>query len=184
MPPTATSSLTTAAAYLKRTDRKFDVIVVDPPPPVQAAGSSLLFSREFYELARQHLNPGGILQMWFPGDNETLTTQAVIRSIQESFPHVRCFPSAEGWGVHMLGSMEPIEKLDAGQMAARMPESARQDLLEWNPVKDAPAYLDQVLSREFNVAALLNLDASIQVTDDQPYNEYYLLRQLLRRSHN
>ena len=47
-----------------------------------------------------------------------------------------------------------------------------------------PAYLDQVLSREFNVAALLNLDASIQVTDDQPYNEYYLLRQLLRRSHN
>jgi spermidine synthase len=170
--------------FLKRTDRKFDVIVVDPPPPVQAAGSSLLFSREFYELARQHLNPGGILQMWFPGDNETLTCQAVVRSIQESFPHVRCFPSAEGWGVHMLGSMEPIEQLDAGQMAAQMPESARQDLLEWNPVKDAPAYLGQVLSREYNVAALLSPDASIQVTDDEPYNEYYLLRQLLRRSRN
>jgi len=36
--------------YLKRTDEKFDVIVIDPPPPIEAAGSSLLYSKEFYEL--------------------------------------------------------------------------------------------------------------------------------------
>jgi len=166
--------------YLKRTDRKFDVIVVDPPPPPQAAGSSLLFSREFYDLARQHLKPGGIVQMWFPGDNEKATDQAVVRSIDESFPYVRCFPSVAGWGLHLLGSMEPIAQLDAGQIAARMPESARQDLLEWNDVKDAPAYLDPVLRKEYNVAALLNPDAEIKITDDEPFNEYFLVRHLLR----
>jgi spermidine synthase len=166
--------------YLNRTDKKFDVIVVDPPPPPQAAGSSLLFSREFYDLARQHLKPGGILQMWFPGDDETATCQAVVRSIHESFPYLRCFPSVEGWGVHMLGSMEPIEQLEAEQMASRMPVSARQDLLEWNDVKDAPAYLGQVLSKEYPASYNLNPDATIQVTDDKPYNEYFLLRHLLR----
>ena len=164
--------------------RKFDVIVVDPPPPVQAAGSSLLFSREFYELARQHLNPGGILQMWYPGDDEMATGQAAIRSIHESFPYVRCFPSVGGWGMHMLASMEPIEQLDARQLVARMPETAKKDLVEWNDSKDAPAYLERVVTKEFLIPALLNPDAEIQITDDEPFNEYFLLRHLRRHLEN
>jgi hypothetical protein len=114
--------------------------------------------------------------MWFPGDKELATEQAVIRSIDESFPHVRCFPSVAGWGVHMLASMEPIEQLTAGKLAERMPESARQDLLEWNAVKDAPAYLSEVLTNEYFVPVLLNPDPGIQITDDKPFNEYFLLR--------
>ena len=97
-------------------------------------------------------------------------------SFKESFPYVRCFPSVENAGAHMLGSMEPIAQLDAGQLVARMPASAQQDLLEWNETKNAPAYLRQVLDHEYPVAQLVNRDATIQVTDDQPYSEYYLLR--------
>ena len=130
----------TAGAISSAPRKKFDVIVIDPPPPVEAAGSSLLYSREFYALARQHLKPDGILQIWFPG-GETVTAQAVVRSIQESFPYVRCFHSVEGWGMHLLASMEPIEILDAEQLAARMPGNAKKDLLEWNSSRDLPAYL-------------------------------------------
>jgi spermidine synthase/MFS family permease len=164
--------------YLKRTTKKFDVIVVDPPPPVEAAGSSLLFSREFYTLAKQHLNPGGILQMWYPGDDDRATTLAVFRSIYESFPYVRCFPSVEGWGVHLVASMEPIEPFTAQQLAARMPEAAKQDLVECSDSKDVPAYLARVVNHEFSIFAVLDPDPKIQVTDDQPYNEYFLLRRL------
>jgi spermidine synthase len=163
--------------YLNRCGEKFDVIVVDPPPPVEAAGSSLLFSTDFYTLAKEHLNTNGILQMWFPG-GELPTTQAVIRSISESFPHVRGFPSVDGWGIHLIASMEPIAQLDPAQMAARMPAAAREDLLEWNASKDAPAYLGRVLTNEYFIPAFLNPDADIQVTDDQPYNEYFLLRRM------
>jgi len=165
--------------YLKRTSKKFDVITVDPPPPIEAAGSSLLYSKEFYATARQHLNPGGVLQMWFPG-GELLTEQAVVRSIHESFPYVRCFRSVEGWGIHLLASSEPLERLDANQLAARMPESAKQDLLEWNDSQDAPAYIGRVIKNEVSVPDLLNPDPEVEITDDQPYNEYFLLRVLLR----
>jgi spermidine synthase len=163
--------------YLSRCARKFDVIVVDPPPPVEAAGSSLLFSREFYELAKQHLNTNGIVQMWFP-DGEYLTAQAVVRSINESFPHVRCFSSVEGWGVHMLASMQPIPRLPAKELVARMPLAARQDLMEWESSKDITAYFSRVTTNEYWVPDLLNKDLTVQVTDDQPYNEYFLLRRL------
>jgi len=167
--------------FLKRTTDKYDVIVVDPPPPVQAAGSSLLFSREFYELAKLHLKPGGIVQMWFPGDNEPATCQAVVRSFSDAFPHVRCFSSVDGWGVHMLGSLEPIGPNNTpADLVARMPEAARQDLVEWNALKDATNYVGKVLHSEYNVNDLLSPNPTIEVTDDQPYNEYFLLRHLRR----
>jgi spermidine synthase len=163
--------------YLNRCGKKFDVIVVDPPPPVEAAGSSLLFSTDFYTLARQHLNTNGIVQMWFPS-GEYLTAQAVMRSISESFPYVRCFPSVEHWGIHLLASMQPIDKLDPAQLAARMPDAAKKDLLEWSSAPDVPTYLAGVITNECSVPASLNPDPNVQVTDDQPYNEYFLLRRM------
>ena len=162
--------------FLKRTRQKFDVIVVDPPPPVQAAGSSLLFSTEFYDLAKEHLNPGGIVQMWFPGDRSADMGQAVLRSICERFPYVRVFRSAEGW--HLLGSMEPIAELSAQQLADRMPESARKDLVEWFDTTNVTQVFQIVQNRELSVPALLNPNPAVVVTDDKPYNEYFLLRSL------
>ena len=76
--------------YLKRTSATFDVVVTDPPPPIEAAGSSLLYSEEFYELVKQHLKPNGIIQVWFPG-GDAMTGQAILRSLQNSFAYVCCF---------------------------------------------------------------------------------------------
>src|SRR5438445_13480230 len=46
--------------FLQRTQQKFDVITIDPPPPVEEAASSLLYSTDFYRLARRRLKDGGI----------------------------------------------------------------------------------------------------------------------------
>lgn len=162
--------------FLKRTAEQFDVIVVDPPPPVQAAGSSLLYSDEFYRLAKQRLKPGGILQAWLPRGGDYAMAQAIARSLHDSFPYVRGFGSIEADGAHFLASESPIPKLSGAELAARMPPPARADLLEWETKLDLPAYLDVVLKREFPMDSLLNADPTIRITDDQPYNEYYLLR--------
>ena len=161
--------------YLMRTRERFDVIVIDPPPPPETAGSSLLYSREFYELAKQHLQPHGILQTWVPPGDVSIG-QATARSISETFPYTRAFRPVEGLGIHLLASMEPIESLDTGQLTAKMPEKAKQDLLEWSDSPNAPVYLGRVVSNEVDLARFLDPDPEIQVTDDRPYNEYFLLR--------
>lgn len=157
--------------YLKRTRQKFDVIVIDPPPPVEAAGSSLLYSEEFYALAKQRLQPNGILQAWLPGGDE-VTTQAVFGALQNAFPYLRCFRSDGGFGIHISASMEPIALLSAEQMAAVMRSRVADDLLEWSSNPNLEENLRPVFSREIS----LNIDPKIRMTDDHPYNEYFLLR--------
>jgi hypothetical protein len=74
--------------------------------------------------------------------------------------------------------MEPIVILDSRQMAARMPPSAKKDLLEWADTRDAASYLDRVLSGEIQINIRLNHDPRVIITDDHPFNEYFLLRQM------
>jgi spermidine synthase len=162
--------------FLKRTHEKYDVMVIDPPPPVEAAGSSLLYSKDFYQVVKEHLNPGGILQIWFP-TGPLSTVEAVMRSLHESFPCVRCFEGVNGWGTHFLASMDPIEPATAQQLAARMPDKAQKDLLEWSPKKSVPGYLNEVISQETQITNVLNPSLAYRITDDRPFNEYFLLRQ-------
>jgi spermidine synthase len=52
-------------AWMRRTDHRYDVITLEPMPP-NFAGVNSLYSQEFYELAAQHLEPGGIIAQWLP----------------------------------------------------------------------------------------------------------------------
>ncbi len=125
--------------YLERSTERFDVIVLDPPPPVQAAASSLLYSKEFYAIAKLHLRSGGILQQWFPqGPSSDLAILAsVAKAFEESFAYVRVFHSVEGWGYHFLGSSSPFAPYSAAALASRLPPPAAVDLIEWGPAPTA-----------------------------------------------
>jgi spermidine synthase len=161
--------------FLRRTDKKYDVITIDPPPPVEAAGSSLLYSSQFYQLIKARLSDGGMLQTWYPGGDK-LTFQAFARAIVDEFPYVRVYRSIEDWGYHFSASMQPFEKPTVEQFIARMPERARTDLLEWAGGKSLEDYVAEILKREIPVAEILNPDPDVCITDDRPYNEYYFLR--------
>jgi predicted membrane-bound spermidine synthase len=162
--------------YLERTAKKYDVIVVDPPPPIGAAGSSLLYSREFYATALKRLSPDGILQQWYPG-GDAATTAAVARALKESFPYVRAFGSVDGWGIHYLASRESIPDLSASELAKRLPPDAEADLLEWGPFSTAEQQFAAVLGKEIPIDGLVGLKPHVPaVQDDRPINEYYLMR--------
>ncbi len=164
--------------FLERSAEHYDVIIVDPPPPVRAAGSSLLYSREFYAIVKKRLTPGGILQQWLPGGDPE-TRASVARALKESFPYVRVFPSFLGWGYHFLASLQPIPGASAADLAARFPPAARADLTEWGPFPTAEQQLEAVLGREISLDSVIALaPGAPALEDDRPLNEYFLLRRL------
>jgi spermidine synthase len=164
--------------YLERSAQKYDAIIIDPPPPVQAAGSSLLYSEEFYAIAKERLQTGGILQQWLPRADNAVQA-SVARALNDSFPYVRVCRSVEGTGWHFLASMRPIPTRKAAELTARMPAAAVVDLMEWGPEKTPNGQFDRMLSTETTTAQLIGLSPGIPaLQDDRPVNEYFLLRAL------
>jgi hypothetical protein len=163
--------------FLDRTADRFDAIIVDPPPPVEAAGSSLLYSREFYAAMRPRLAPGGIVQAWVPGA-EPAVGAAFALALREVFPHVRVYRSVEGWGAHFLASETPIPDRTPEELAARMPPEAAADLVAWGPHRTAAEQLRAVLTQQLPVDWPYLERQAPPLTDDRPLNEYFLLRRL------
>jgi hypothetical protein len=164
--------------YLERTTQQYDVITIDPPPPVEAAGSSLLYSEDFYAVIRQRLRPGGILQQWLPaGDKPTMAAMAM--ALGRSFPHIRVFTSVGGWGFHFLGSDHPLPDRTASGLAARLPARAAADFVEWGPESTPEKQFAVLLSREVPIEKIIALSPDTPaLSDEHPVNEYYALRRI------
>jgi spermidine synthase len=173
--------------YLERTPDQYDVITIDPPPPLQAAGSSLLYSEEFYDVVKQHLHTGGILQQWLPATPETdpVDVAAVARAIRDSFPYVRVF--RDEFGVHFLCSERPFARPSTAELVQRMPSAALTDLTEWeapsaNGATVAESELNTLLAHEMTIDELIGAAPETPaITDDRPINEYYILRKWMHR---
>jgi len=166
--------------YLERSAAQYDVVTIDPPPPVEAAGSSLLYTKEFYSIIRKRLRRGGILQQWLPdGDDEVRS--AVTRALAESFPYVRIFAYQPDWGYHFLASDRPIPNRTPAELVQRMPPAAIQDIMEWSPPASPERIYALLLSLERTPEQVIAVSPQTPaMQDDRPVNEYFLLRSLRR----
>jgi spermidine synthase len=73
-------------AWLRRNDRRYDVVTLEPMPP-GFAGVNALYSREFYEQVSLRLEAGGIAVQWLP--IHTLPPRysaSVAATFREAFP--------------------------------------------------------------------------------------------------
>jgi len=83
--------LNDARGALRLTDRRYDAIVSQPSHP-WTAGASHLYTREFMQLARDHLNPHGVFVQWM---NVIFMDEDLLRSLTATllnvFPEVRVY---------------------------------------------------------------------------------------------
>ncbi len=95
-------------AFLRRAaKRRFDVVTLEPMPP-NFAGVNNLYSREFYELVRSRLAPGGIAAQWVPfhliAPEHMLS---IVAAFQGVFPHTRLWITPpHGTGI-LVGGLSP-----------------------------------------------------------------------------
>ncbi|MFN8390647.1 MAG: fused MFS/spermidine synthase [Bdellovibrionota bacterium] len=139
-----------AYRVMSATDERYSLIVSEPSNP-WVMGVERLFSKEYYEIVKRKLEPGGIYAQWI--HDYTLSEKSwglVAKTFGGQFPHIRMFRTIHD--TIMLGSDEPLD--DDSLEAAMKRYSTNADVREALRQVSIP-----------DVAALLGLE--IWVTKDQ-----------------
>ncbi len=71
--------------FLQATSKKFDLITGEPPPPM-VPGVASLYSREYFQLLRDHLEEGGIATYWLPINQLSESSSlSILRAFSDVF---------------------------------------------------------------------------------------------------
>jgi spermidine synthase len=110
-------------------DDKFDIITSDPIHP-WVKGAATLYTKEYFELVKRHLNPGGLVTQWVPlYESSPDVVKSELATFFEVFPNGTVWANlnnGEGYDVVLLGQADdgPLN-LDAAHHRLQTPERAR-----------------------------------------------------------
>jgi spermidine synthase len=115
-----------ARHYIFTTHDKFDIITSDPIHP-WVKGSATLYTKEYFELVKSHLNPGGIVTQWVPlYESNSAVVKSEIATFFEVFPEGTIWSNDEngkGYDVVLLGQAgETKINLDKLEQRLTQPE--------------------------------------------------------------
>jgi spermidine synthase len=119
-----------ARHFVLTTPEKFDIITSDPIHP-WVKGSATLYTREYFQMVKDHLNPGGLVTQWVPlYETDLDTVKSELATFFEVFPDGSIWANEDwqsgGYDVFLLGSKDPITiDVDALQRRMDSPEYAR-----------------------------------------------------------
>ena len=119
---------------------RYDVLVSQPSHP-WVAGAGNLFTREFFEIARSRLEPGGIHGQWvslFGLDATSL--RSILRAFYETYDHGFCLMLENSGDLLMFGSDQPI-RMNFGEIAQRVRALETREWFEEWRVRSPQAFL-------------------------------------------
>jgi spermidine synthase len=118
-----------ARHFVLTTPEKFDIITSDPIHP-WVKGSATLYSKEYFELVKEHLNPGGVVTQWVPlYESNAETVKSEIATFFDVFPGGSVWAnelSGSGYDVFLFGQKDPAQvNIDKIQERLNSPDYAR-----------------------------------------------------------
>ncbi|HJX63967.1 MAG TPA: fused MFS/spermidine synthase [Polyangia bacterium] len=111
-----------ARHFLTTTKQRFDAITSDPFDP-WVKGAANLYTREFWELAKRHLNPGGAVTVFVQlYDSGMAAVKSEVATFFEAFPNGTIWGNTvqgQGYDVVLLGQVEPT-RIDVDALEGRL----------------------------------------------------------------
>ncbi len=115
-----------ARHFVYTTREKFDVITSDPIHP-WVKGAATLYTKEYFEMCKQHLNPGGIATQWVPlYESNSRVVQSELATFFEVFPNGTIWSNddhGQGYDTVVLGSAGAM-KIDVDELQARLDQNS------------------------------------------------------------
>jgi spermidine synthase len=128
--------------HLRHSGKTYDVII-SQPSNVWLAGASSLFTRDFFEEVRDHLNPGGVASSWFYAYTEE-ARRSIIGAFVETFPRAFLF---DNQGVpSLLIGLEEDRALPAASLAAAMAVPRVQEDVRALSLEDPAGVLSSLIA--------------------------------------
>lgn len=160
--------------YVLLTEKTYDIIVVDPPPPINASGTTVLYSKEFYRDSKRILNKNGLFVQWFWYGGREDDLKILFSAFRNSFSNILVALSPDGRGIFFIGSDEKIT-LNKDLIIERYKDNVYKDLNEWQEI---PFSVNDILNLFVGTEKIIDrfILNSSPLSDDKPKTEYFFLR--------
>ncbi|MEZ4317964.1 MAG: hypothetical protein R3F61_10690 [Myxococcota bacterium] len=141
-------------------EQTYDVIVSEPSNP-WITGVSNLFTREFWEMGKKRLKPGGVWSQWvqmYGMDDRDL--KSLLRTFATVYPHVILYATIEDADLVLVGSDEPL-----------VPDVSRSAWLLGQP--NVQRQLEEVgVTDPYEIVAMFQMDRDdiLSSTEGSPLN--------------
>jgi len=100
-----------ARHFILTTREKFDIITSDPIHP-WVKGAATLYTQEYFELCKKHLNPGGLLTQWVPlYESNPDAVKSELATLFKVFPEATVWGNdsgGQGYDVVVLAQEQPL----------------------------------------------------------------------------
>lgn len=111
-----------ARHFILTTGETFDIITSDPIHPWMK-GAAALYTKEYFELCRRRLNPGGLITQWIPlYESSPAVVKSELATLFAAFPEATVWGNdnvGRGYDIVALAQTEPLH-IDVDQMIDRL----------------------------------------------------------------
>ena len=165
-----------ARHYIQTAPDKFDVITTDPIHP-WVKGTSTLYSKEYFELVRSHLNPGGVAAQWLPiYESDEETVRAELATFFSVFPNATVWSNylnGDGFDLVLLGSTDPAP-VNVDALQRRLSQPGYAGVVSSLADTGFPSAVDFLATYAGRAADLTPMLANAQINGDMNMRLQYL----------